>query len=94
MQNFGNVWIRVAGHAQRIKSGDRHPWRCFVDPDLTEIPIVGWTVTGVATMRNYVTETNASGDERGLVAWVRCFGTLTLGEDHVAHIALATPPGG
>lgn len=85
------VWICFAGHSARIKGGDSRPWRCYIGDDLREIPLATCQIIGTVGERNFILETNPAGDARGLVAWIRCFGDLTVDEAGVARIALREP---
>ena len=86
-------WIRVAGHAKRIKEGGAHRWRCFAGAALPEIPIRSFRIAGDASPANVVPGTDpGSAGPLGLAAWIDFYGDLRL-EDDVAVITLRQPPG-
>jgi hypothetical protein len=91
MREAKNVWIRLAGSSERIRSGDPRHWRCFIDPGLVEIPLRGYRLSGDASERNFIPETDPGRDERGLVAWLRCYGNVRI-DGEVAVVELLEPP--
>ncbi len=90
MANYQGIWIRVAGHAKRIRKGEEYPWRCYLDRGSEEIPLHAWNVSGVAEAGNFIPGSNSSGDSVGLIAWIDCFGDVSI-VDGVAHIQLQKP---
>jgi len=86
-----NTWIRVAGSKERIMRGDPKSWRCYADPNLTEYPVTHCVFSGNLSSRNCFMEINKDGDERGLFAWIRYFGSIVI-ENDVARIEIAEPP--
>ena len=84
-------WIRVAGHAQRIKGGDPFRWRCYVGREPPEVPLRDVHILGDVTPMNVRFGTEPSGDHLGLVAWIDLFGTLEIRDD-VALVTVAHVP--
>lgn len=81
------VWIRVAGNAKNIKASHPQGWRCYIGKSAKEIALKDWSVSGVVSKKNFIPGVNATGDKRGLVAWIDCFGFYKV-EDEVLHIEL------
>ena len=84
------AWIRVAGHATNIKSNHVHSWRCYIGGSPTEIPLKDWSVSGMASQKNFIPGVSATRDEHGLVAWVDCFGSYVI-EREILYIDLQEP---
>lgn len=89
---FECVWIRVAGHAQRIRDSEPCHWRCYVSARHPEIPVRTWRISGIATDTNCLPGTDPHKDNPlGLTAWIDYFGDITIGRDLIAHIRLRQP---
>lgn len=73
MPKHERVWIRLAGHATRIKSDQPYHWRFYINDHRREHPINSFKIFGQATERNLKPGTNPKGDFRGLVAWIDLF---------------------
>lgn len=86
-------WIRLAGHARRIKEpGNRHHWRCYDGCEEPEIPLVDIVLEGTVTPKNFMTGTDPlKANALGLAAWFDCYGTVRI-EDGVAHVTFADAP--
>ena len=91
MREAKNVWIRLAVSKERIGNGDPRHWRCFIDPDIAEIPLRACRLEGAATDRNFFTGSDPGRDERGLVAWLRFYGDISIDGEDVAVVALLDP---
>jgi hypothetical protein len=84
------VWIRVAGHATRIKEKHPHGWRCYIEGNSAEIALKDWSMSGITIGTNFIPGFSATKDKHGLVAWIDCFGSYTI-ENEVLHITLEEP---
>lgn len=89
------VWVRVAGHADKIRAGDPHQWRAFVMgfegiEQGEEIPLVSWTIRGQVTGDNCIPGASAKRDARGLFAWIDLFGDVAI-KDGKMTIRLLEP---
>ena len=91
MRIYRNIWVKVAGHSQRIRQKDKFHWRCYVESEFIEIPLVNWNISGAATPRNVKAGTDPEGNALGLVAWIDFFGDMTIDSSGVAHITLKDP---
>lgn len=91
MKEYKRVWIRIAGHVIRIKTGQKYPWRLFVDYRKTEIPFETWKVRGEITEKNFFPGTNQHSEALGLYAWIDIFCNLTIDESETAHINVLNP---
>lgn len=83
-------WIRIAGHTANIKANHPHGWRCYIKGNPTEIALKNWSVSGLASHRNFIPGIKSDKDEHGLVAWIDCFGSYAV-ENEVLHIILREP---
>lgn len=84
------TWVRIAGHANNIKTNHPHAWRCYIEGNSTEIPLRDWFVIGKAERINFIPGYNTHGDKNGLVAWIDCFGICTI-ENEVLEIVFKIP---
>ena len=91
MKTQQKTWIRFAVSKERIYGGDLRHWRCFIGDDVTEIPLRSCQMRGVVSEKNFFTESNPDRDERGLVAWLRCYGNVHIDENDRATIELLDP---
>ncbi len=85
-----NIWIRIAGNATNIKANHPHGWRCYFKGESHEISLKDWSVSGIASLKNFVPGFSANKDEYGFVAWIDCFGNGKV-ENEVLHINLKEP---
>ena len=86
-----NVWIRLAGHAGRIRENQPNHWRCYINRNLPEIPLTHWRLIGMASPDNVVPGTNHAKDHLGLNAWMDFYGDITVDEQGLATIELKQP---
>ena len=86
----GPTWIRIAGHAERIRNADRFPWRCYFNREEPEVRIKSFCFKSEASPVNVVPGTNSRKDKLGLVAWLDVFGTFEIIDD-VLVISLSEP---
>ncbi len=90
MTMFTAVWMRLAGYALNIKSGNTYCWRIIVDGALPEIPLVSWRVIGgIPSSKNIVPGTNPTGEKPlGLYAWIDFYEDVVVMDDDIAEITL------
>lgn len=91
IQSREKVWMSLAVSKARLRSADTRHWRCFLGADTEEIPLSECIVRGFANSKNHITESQTQSDSRGLIAWIRHFGTFHLYKNGIALFALSTP---
>ncbi len=92
MEKRTGVWIRMAGHAERIKNGEPYVWRFFIDRERPEVPIKHFVIeNGEGSPRNFIPGTNSARDKLGLVAWIDLYGDVFVDDDGIAHVTLRDP---
>lgn len=92
-KKFEHVWVRVAGHAQMIRSKTVHHWRCFINGEAPEINLRTWDVTGNVTPANMMAGSNPTGEGNGLVAWIDFYGDAHIDENDILHVMVRAPLG-
>lgn len=89
---FTNVWVRVAGNAENIRSSRTHHWRAYINKEGEMIPLIDVQTAGMCLLGiNPLYGTLTTKDPNGLFAWHDYFGDVEIGDNDVATIHLKDP---
>ncbi len=92
MQKESPIWVRVAGHVQRIRANQPAHWRAYLHREGEEVPILAWSLSGYASTTNIVHGTDPLAQNAlGLTAWIDFFGHISIEEGRL-HITLCESP--